>query len=249
MPRGYVICSYERSGSNYLCAVLGSTDVLGRPADYFNGPGFRAREPDYPLDREAQLRNVLTRGCTGNGVYGLKMFCPRFDEVGRVMHWIDRLPSLRYVHLVRNDLLGQSISVVRAAQSGRYRSTATASKPERYDRRAIMRAIETLSLERARWSTFFARNGIVPLQLEYERVAQDPQAACDAVAQWIGLDAPAPLRMERVELAVQRDATSEQWRQRFLAESADTQRLDDVPASLLRECAKRVRRIARRLVR
>ena len=49
--RGYAICTAPRSGSNFLCQLLAGTGLLGRPLEYFNGPGRRYfDDPSYPDD-------------------------------------------------------------------------------------------------------------------------------------------------------------------------------------------------------
>jgi LPS sulfotransferase NodH len=73
--RGYTICTTPRTGSNFLCELLSSTGVLGRPREYFNGAGRRLHDdPTYPDDPAGQFRRILTMGATPNGVYGLKVF-------------------------------------------------------------------------------------------------------------------------------------------------------------------------------
>lgn len=224
--RGYVICSQPRSGTNLLCQILESTGVLGRPQDYFNGAGFRARgRSEYPLDREAQLAAILTEGCTPNGVYGVKMFCARFDQVVAT-RWPDRLPGLHFIFLDRADLLGQALSNVRAAQTGSYRANAAETRPPFYDPEHIRRQLQANVRDRARWQLYFARNAIVPLTLSYEQIVAAPQAAAEAVARLVGVGGQVAIDMTAVALTVQRDALTEDWRQRFEVSQRDTTVLD-----------------------
>lgn len=241
--RGYVICSQPRSGTNLLCQLLESTGRLGRPQDYFNGAGLRARgRSDYPLDREAQWAAILTEGCTPNGVYGLKMFCERFEQAAAT-RWPERLPSLQYVFLERRDLLGRALSEVRAIQTGQFRAKAIAKGSPYYDPYRIRRQLQIGMRDHARWKLYFTRNGIVPLNLCYEDVVLAPQGAADSVARLVGLDEPVRIDEAAVTLAVQRDALTEDWRARFLEsernlcvldDPGDTGRLRDVLRSALR---------------
>ncbi|WP_457330248.1 Stf0 family sulfotransferase [Rhizobacter sp. P5_C2] len=230
-PLAYVICSYPRSGSNYLCELLASTGTLGRPQDWFNGAGIRLRgDADYPLEPHAQLQQLLLRGGTGNGVHGMKMFCASFDRIAG-LDWPSALPQLHWIHLERQDLLGQAISDVRSTQTGQYRSTAPVQADPRFDHRAICDSLARTARDAGRWKFFFARNGLEPLQLNYEDVAARPQAAVDAVARFIGLEGAHPIQPQRVTLDVQRDALSDEWRRRFLAREKDVSRLEPLPAA------------------
>jgi LPS sulfotransferase NodH len=239
--RGYVICAEPRSGSNLLCQALASTGRLGRPLDYFHAAGLRAKGwSDYPAAPERQLDMLLAHGVTPNGVYGFKLFSVRFDAISG-LGWAERLPALHFVHLGRLDLLGQAISDLRSAQTGQYRAGAPPAAPPRYDRRAIARRLAMLARGEARWRAYFARNGIAPLQLRYEEVAANPQAAVEAVAALVGVAEPVRIDPARIEVRVQRDALSDDWRARFLAEARELDRLDSLN--------RRARDVVRRLVR
>jgi LPS sulfotransferase NodH len=236
--RGYAICTQPRSGSNLLCQVLSSTDQLGYPLEYFNGPGRRALGlPDFPDAPELQIEAILRLGATPNGVYAVKLFASQFTAFSRRLRWMDLLPNLRFVCLIRDDLLGQAISWARALQTEQYRSTQPAKRPAVYDADLIRSRLMAIVLERAQWETFFARTGIEPLRIVYERFLADPASYVDLVANLVGIENPV-VDQRRVDLVIQRDAMTEQWKQRFRAENGDPNVLDDLspnPPSLLRK--------------
>jgi LPS sulfotransferase NodH len=215
--RGYVLCTTPRSGSNYLCQLLASTGVLGRPLEYFNGAARRRLGWDgYPDDPQAQLALVLSEGATANGCYGLKIFPSQADKA-QAVDWARALPGLAFVHLRRRDLLGQAMSWARGELTGRYRASTPGRSEPVYDPDRIQARLADIVREEARWSLFFARTGREPLRLVYEEVMADPQAAADAVAAAVGV-APARCDPSAVDLVIQRDALSEVWRARFVAE-------------------------------
>lgn len=223
--RGYAISGEQRSGSSFLCQVLTSTGVLGRPLEYFNAPGLARFQPHYPQDGEGQLREITGQGKTPNGVYGVKLFSADFDRMAPT-GWTTHLPNLHFVWLTRRDLLSQAISVVRIAQTGQYASYARAEADPVYVRERIAREIHRLAYGQARWAAFFARCGLKPLHLTYEEVAAHPQSAADAVARLVGLETDATIDAAQIHTRVQRDAISEEWRARFVCEAGDLTFLD-----------------------
>jgi trehalose 2-sulfotransferase len=242
--RGYAICTEQRSGSSYLCQLLASTGVLGRPLEYFNGPGMATFQPGYPQDAEGQLREITRQGTSDNGVYGVKLFSADFDRIER-SRWPQRLPGLRFVSLVRRDLLGQAISLTRLAQTSQYSADAEADAEPVYDSDRIAREIHRLAWGQARWAAFFARHGLAPLHLVYEEIAAHPQQAVDQVADLLGLDEGAIVDLRQVHTRVQRDTISEEWRARFLAEAPQPTCLDrPLPPSLRQRVIARIKRIA-----
>jgi LPS sulfotransferase NodH len=227
--RGYAICAEPRSGSSFLGYALACTGVLGRPLEYFNTsamrkiPGFA----DYPDEPESQRQAVLDAGASPNGVYAVKVFGEHFAKLNAV-RWLDRLPSLRLIHLERRDRLGQAISFVRAMQTRQWTAWETAGPEPTYDRGRIDKALRWLGSAELRWRYYFARNGLDVLTLVYEEVARSPQNAAEAIGEWIGLSETPTIDTRRLsEFAIQRDALSEAWRARFVAEARDVLTLDD----------------------
>jgi LPS sulfotransferase NodH len=225
--RGYAICASGRSGSNLLCQCLSSTGLLGHPLEYFNGAGRRMLgDPDFPDEPEKQIVRVLTTGATTNGVYGVKVFPAQFDAIAKSVAWTRALPDLRFVLLKRRDLLGQAISMVRALQTNQWRSTMAAERDATYDGEQILERLRTAVRDYARWDLFFARNAIAPTVIWYEGLVADPQAAVDKVASLFGLQGRASIKWECVDVAMQRDIVTHEWRTRFYAEYGNLDGLD-----------------------
>src|SRR5262249_31356586 len=132
----------------------------------------------------------------------------------------------KFVLLKRCDLLGQAISAHRAAQTKQWRATLAADRPAIYDADQIRAYLRAAAQDYARWDVFFARNGIDPTVITYEDMLAEPQACVDRVASLFGLQGQARIKAEAVDLAVQRDATTEEWRARFLGEHRNLDELD-----------------------
>lgn len=224
--RGYAICTAPRSGSNFLSQLLSSTRQLGRPLEYFNGPGRRYfDDPDYPDDRSAQVEKILTMGATPNGVYGLKIFAHQHDWVEGEVRWTALLPDLRFIFLRRRDMLGQAISWARALQTGQYRHGQAPTGEAAYDGQAILDRLRAIATEYARWEMYFARNQIAALRFVYEDVASEPQWAVESVGRLFDLH-QISAEPRHIGVVVQRDAISENWRRRFVEEFGDLNSVD-----------------------
>jgi LPS sulfotransferase NodH len=240
--KGYVICSEHRSGSTFLCQLLRSTQVLGNSREYFRDPALALR-----IERDpAELDALVEQASTPNGVYGIKIFTYQFD-VTMKSRWPERLPALHWIYLQRRDLLGQAISYVRTLQTGQYLSAEPVRGEPRYDAVAISRHLARLADDEVRWRRYFARNGLPILWLTYEQVAADPVAAVAAVAAHIGEPAVEPY-LAQVNMTVQRDDISEEWRARFIADAGDVNVLDH-PRGQARVALRRLARDLRHLWR
>jgi trehalose 2-sulfotransferase len=227
--RGYAICTSGRSGSNLLCQYLSSTGLLGHPLEYFNAAARRMLDhPDFPDGPEEQIERVLTIGATANGIFGIKVVPAQFDLAARSIHWTRRLPNLAFVLLKRRDLLGQAISNLRATQTNQWRSTTPQQGSAVYEGDRIYQHLRDAVRDYARWDIFFARNGIEPAMIWYEDMVADAQAAVDKVASLFGLQGRALIRKEKVDLQIQRDAVTNDWRARFRHEFRNTDELDIV---------------------
>jgi trehalose 2-sulfotransferase len=225
--RGYAICTSGRSGSNLLCQYLSSTGMLGNPLEYFNGSGRRLLGyPEYPDDPSKQIDWILTEGATPNGIYGLKIFPAQAELIEKSIRWTDLLPNLRFVLLKRRDILGQALSAVRALQTEQWRASMPARGPAIYDGAQIYERLQIAARDYARWDVFFARKAVMPTIIAYEDLLADPQSAVDQVADLFGLRGRARAAGERIDLKIQRDATTEEWRARFLTEYRDREALD-----------------------
>lgn len=217
--RGYAICTTQRSGSNYLCEVLSFTGVLGKPLDYFNAIGRRAKGwDDYPEDTERQLETIVSHGSTPNAVYGCKAFALHLDMLSG-LHWSTRLPGLEWVFLHRDDLLDQAISLVVAKQTYQWRSSMAPSRAATYDAPAIQSEMTGLADDNARWQRYFTENGLRPLVLAYDALVAEPEVAVRAVASLMAIEGPANFDPSLLTVGIQRTDRNLEWRQRFLRES------------------------------
>ena len=220
-PRKLFICSTPRSGSYLLCRYMINAG-LGVPHEYFNPINMREIAPRLGLgaaidglqwrrrtlkDRlpfgnpartaemqfvEQYIAALVPRRCQF-GVFAAKF---HFDQYTKVLDnpvgW-KLLSGGLFVHLYREDLLGQAISTNFAYATGRWGidDTVTTSPDagmDLNDASALDRTIENLAADDLGWRVFLARNGIYAISVSYERICQDPFGFVCELADRLGID-------------------------------------------------------------
>src|SRR4051812_12599233 len=164
----YLLASLPRAGSTHFSHVLWRTGCLGAPLEYLNfqpaGPyGFAAASPKL----QHQLwRSVLRRGCSPNGVFGLKAFAMQLEELNRGNQPLlnDVLATVlpadrprRIVYLRRRDRVAQAVSYARATLSGIWRKEQEASEqqPVEYSQEALESAERGIAFQENVWASMF----------------------------------------------------------------------------------------------
>lgn len=245
--RGYLICATPRSGSYFLCDLLRSTGVLGRPHEFFGTAAMRwLGMAEYPTEIAAQLEMVLTRGCTPNGVFGAKLFPLQIAAAppGTILTGMND-PLL--IYLERADLLGQAISLTRAAITNSYFAGQKSAMEPEFDGPLLRDYLELIIHWNAAWQLWFARRGIVPLRLLYEEVVADPHCNVARIAEALGGLGPVEIDQAQLTMAIQRDRLSDEWRERFLVMQPQGHPLDLPRPAALVNLQRRTRRLLRML--
>jgi len=195
------------------------------------------RRPTWSRDDYAEhFGAALRAGTTPNGVFGAKMMWSYFPDFLELMRGIPRFagmgdgsllgtafPRLSYVFVSRSDKVRQAVSLWRALQTLVWRQATGAAAeeplPERravYSFDAIDHLLEQLRRHEDAWRGFFFRIGQQPLQVFYEEVAGDPDAAVVRLLAALGI-AGAPVSPTRQRsISRQSDELSESWVQNYL---------------------------------
>lgn len=205
----------------------------------------RVGSPEYPLDFAGQVAAALRDGCTANGVFGVKLFAAQFDKYGREL--FDRLGDPLPIFLEREDVLGQAISLTRAAQTKTYFAGELQEDVPRFDAALIRDYLELILRWNAGWQLYFARSGIRSLRLSYEQVMAAPQAAIDRIGSALAVAERAKIEPDQLSTSIQRDAISEEWRERFLAAEQRDMRFATLRNETQITIQRRARRVARML--
>jgi LPS sulfotransferase NodH len=218
--RSYVIAFEERSGSTMLCSLLQKTGKLGRPDEFLNPRGpvqmYLGRSNARDLDQYfGYLRHEHS---TSNGWFGMKATYPDFAPLIRAEAVGRLLGDVRFIHLIRRDLLRQAISSALArkrdfwhAYAGKRALPEDAGADPEPDTGLVLRLMQKILEERQGWERFFALYGIEPLRIAYEDLVDDRVATLDAIFAFLGVQIEARTFLAESETARLSNDTNDRW--------------------------------------
>lgn len=191
----YMIAMTPRSGSSYLCDVLGQTQRLGAPGEFLASSVVasnrsRAVATDSP-DEYVEL--MLRRGRTANGVSGFKTSWFQFKSFTTVMRSPQVFSAYKVIYLTRRHLAAQAVSLYRMTSTRvshtniEHSSTqleALEALPYDYDK--IKSWHKHLLAQEQGWQDYFAQHSIHPLCITYEDIDADVGAVCRRIAAYLG---------------------------------------------------------------
>ena len=246
--RSIILCANPRSGSTMLCDLMAATGVLGKPQSFYRPEsvpewtkrlGVRGEHATGASEFErSYLTAIRKHGTDSSGTFGLRLMWDSVDGLG------DRLAAIfgnqlsdaalferafgppLYVNLIRRDKVAQAVSLIRAEQSGQWHLSTDGSVrqgtkeplPVTYDAQTIDKEIASLTRDDAAWQTWFAAQGLQPLQVTYEDLAADPQTVAAEILKASGNDSAISQNIEPTT-AKMADQESRQWIARYRRET------------------------------
>lgn len=183
-------------------------------------------DPGRPDDRDFRRwrSDVLAAGRGANGVWGGKLMwnqTPLLIARTRVGSGSLRT-SIReilgddplFVHVYREDIVGQAVSMWRAVQTRIWRDDGGHGTHDRavYNARGIAHLATILLDEERHWRAWFEAEDISPIDVEFGQLVKDPRGTTARVLSALGQDpalAPSP------PTKPQSNSRSKQWAQRY----------------------------------
>jgi trehalose 2-sulfotransferase len=223
------IATAPRSGSWLLADSLRHLDV-GRPEEFFRADLETDYREQWGLPPAAPyldfVDRVLSLGQAPNGVFAVKVHWFQFamllgrlrathqggDGVSDVALLERHFGNVRLVYLERTDTLRQAISWARAIRTNEWWSIEGSAAPgggpvPEYDFETIKHLYYLLCDYKRCWREWIARSGLRPVEVSYETLARDHDAAVHRVVAALGL--PVPQRIWAPRLVRQADGNTE----------------------------------------
>lgn len=212
----YAICCTARSGSSYLCSLLGGTGQLGFPDEYANNA---VLDPD-SFDHREYFESIITTYSTPNGIFGIKLTPEthaKFSQYATPSH---------YIFLRRHNIDEQAISYYRAAVTGTWGLPHDAPAPRQdfeFDYARIVDFREFVKWSNQEWLTTFAERGITAHEIWYEDLLAAPEQVVKSIAEYLEVPLIAPVSLDTPN-RIMRDRLTQDW----LARLHDLDRQNDL---------------------
>lgn len=179
---------------------------------------------------------VIGTATTSNGVFGAKIMSVYVDGLASGLreslgdgapgatHEVlaAALPRLRYVRLVRQDKVRQSVSLWRAIQTWQWREDASPGHLAlagghglHYSFAALDHLRRGLEAEEAWWDDYFDRAGVRPLVIHYEEFAGQHDRAVRAVLRHLEIPFEEEWSLPSPTIRRQADTLSDEWAARY----------------------------------
>lgn len=223
VERTVLLASTFRSGSTYVAELLRQNGIVGLSLEKFNTIWESAPAPD-----AAFRKAVAAIGATqADGLLAAKIMWPHRNDLARCLR-LERadsavlagcFPDARWLWVKRRDKVRQAISFWRARRSGRWHVFDTSDEPRiAYDYDEIRECYREMVTHDVAWEDFFAEAGIVPHLIEYEDFSANLAVQLRKALRFLEVQPVGRKLATEVRLKKQRDAFTEEIRERFMAD-------------------------------
>lgn len=248
LNRLVVVASTPRSGSTLLFSALHASGIGANEREALN-PAFFPRHLTglshfwYQIGRpytatarasrrsvRRALRTIAAESTMEDGTLTLKVMWSHLDSV-LLSHGLDLdvfgVPIV-WIRIRRVDLIQQAVSLSRAQQTNRWKSTRDESRTPLFDADHIAEQLEFLVEGNDRWDSYLDARGATPLQVTYEELDADYEGTMRRVFDFIGAS---DIAVAPPQLARQADQLNAEWIERFLASPVFKSKYQDMLGS------------------
>jgi LPS sulfotransferase NodH len=225
----YLIATSARSGSTFLCSRIADYGELGFPMEFLNESYISEFDRLFPHPNLEDYERYITGSfASRQGIFGIKTDWWRFREARNLGLFETLLePIDLIVHLRREDFVAQAVSAALAVESNIWHDRDVNSEvldawhaPLAYDAAKIKEQARNLLNQEYHWRRFIAEAEAPAIELTYEAVAKDVDAAIRDLANAFHLRLGSkPPKSEVVRQT--RSAVAQAWCDRFREECED----------------------------
>ena len=219
--KGILLLSMARSGTNWLNSISNKTGEMGKNGEWLGFEKLKKGRKKYTGD--TYYDQIMQNATTPNERFAVKIF-PRHLRQSFDFYNVDFIQKcatehdVKFILLSRSDRVAQAISLVRARQTGYWtagaKKNAEQKKPTAgYCFKSICQAYFHIGRGYDFWRSYLDINSYPYEEFIYESLTKDPSPYFQSVADHLGVPAPTDFQ---TKLKVQRDTTTQEWRERFM---------------------------------
>jgi trehalose 2-sulfotransferase len=198
-PVSYAIVGTPRCGSEFLCDALRATGQAGFPEEHLRMESQLLTHYS-GFDCLKYFRALMSRRTTPNGVFGTKIISHFLIEHLRHARGLRReLRRLQYVHIVRQDRVGQAISAMIAEKAGiwhlrsnddrdRYRRRLESMTIDEQDLLQVDRLLTRFRSHDRKLARFLRKHRLPAMTVTYEDLTGDPARHLTSILSFLHLD-------------------------------------------------------------
>ncbi len=212
------LCYTNRCGSNYVAELFASSGAYNLAGEDLNFDTVVDHSTSHGFKNFQEYFCFLVNMKTKSEVFFLKVAPPHLQLLEKA-GILDQINSdSRFVLIERADKLSQAVSFAIAFATGKFTSSInghTDEKDLKFSADLINNILNGLVENYKMFDLFFAKNGIVPTNINYEQLVDSPAQYLDMINRHLGLDGlsvvPEHVRIER-----QAGAINALWRDLYL---------------------------------
>lgn len=215
----YLICFTNRCGSNYVAQCLASDGQLLQAGENlnFNTVITQSQKRDFKTF-DSYLAWLIASRKGPRKVFGCKA------SVGQLLMLYNAgllhlaKDKIRFIHIIRDDVLEQAISLFIANRTQQWTSEQDAQAVEiDYEPAQLMHIMESISRQNSLFSLVLKMLGSPTLHVRYGDFSSDPLAGVQDVARHLGLSNLC-LKSTNVRYAKQSNESNRELKRRWLAD-------------------------------
>jgi trehalose 2-sulfotransferase len=223
------VCGTPRAGTSLLTGLVKSTNVAGRPEEYFWRFELPSRKARWNLASSAEhIAAAIRAGTTANGIFGAKLMWGYFGDFieqlraaggrGSEYELIESFfANPRFVFIRRDDIVAQAVSWAKAIQTGIWYDHVHPGPgdPASFDFEQIDALAREARDHNDAWTRWFAANDIDVAEVVYEELSAAPATTARAVLEFLGIEASEDLVIE-AQTRRQADQLNQAWVDEYL---------------------------------
>ena len=220
-----LIAMTPRSGSTMLLSLLEKTGVFGKPGEYLNSrKRLKRLISKHKVNNFKDLWSVIHKQYgSEEGVLTVKATYKDFYPLIKYK-WVGEItPNVKFIYLIRRDIIAQAISLQKAKTSSLWHSRnnrkllSEIDEPV-YNLKAIENSVRAIVKQRVEWELFFTLYNTAPLRLEYEEIVLNPLKTITDYLGYMNLETNVAIDKITPNTIQLSDDINKEWRSRFLSE-------------------------------